>query len=84
MTQENNYKGFDTFNDIEDINLRNRNRAVVMANLCEDNKNKEGRVSGKGAALVLGYYAAIPIDERDDVLKRYKENMEQRGFVIAG
>lgn len=83
MTQENNYKGFSLFNDIEDEVLRNRNRAVVLANISEDNtKNK--KITPKGAALVLGYFSQIPAEDRADTTERYKINMQQRGFVING
>jgi hypothetical protein len=84
MTQQvNEYKGFSLFSDIEDISLRNRNRAVVLANIAEDHVNKEKRISPKGAALVLGYFSQIPTDERDGVMQRFSENMKQRGFQLV-
>ena len=86
MTENNNnndYKSFCLFNDIEDITLRNRNRAVVMANLLEDNLNKEKKINPKGAALLLGYFNRIPEGERADVHNRFTEGLLQRGFILV-
>jgi hypothetical protein len=75
------YKGFDLFNDIEDPILRNRNRAVVIANIAEDN-TKNHLISPKGASLILGYFNEIPALDKTDVIERYKINMQERGYVI--
>lgn len=84
MTQQaNEYKGFGLFNDIEDAELRNRNRAVVLANLAEDNMSKDGRISPKGAGLVMGYFNAIPEAERANVFERFKTNLNERGFTLV-
>lgn len=84
MTQQvNDYKGFCLFNDIEDKELQARNRAVVMANIAADNTNKEKRINAKGASLLLGYFASLPLDEREGLLERFSENMRQRGFQLV-
>lgn len=58
MQNQNEFKGFSLFNDIEDIDLRTRNRSVVMANMAEDHiDRKTKRVSPKGAALILNYFS---------------------------
>lgn len=79
---QNNYKGFDLFNDIEDEALRNRNRAVVLANMAEDH-TKDRRINGKGAALVIGYFSQLPAADRDKVKEKFAEAMQQRGFLLA-
>lgn len=81
---QNEYKGFSLFSDIEDSSLRNRNRAVVLANIAEDNLNKEKRITPKGAALVLGYFSQVPEAERSDVYGRFVTNMNERGFQVVG
>lgn len=81
--QKNEYKGFGLFTDIADEALRNRNRAVVLANMAEDNMNKEGRITPKGAGLVMGYFNAVPEAERQDVYQRFQVNLKQRGFELV-
>lgn len=83
MTKVNDFKGFGLFNDIDDVDLRNRNRAVVLANMAEDNiDRKSHKVSQKGTVLILGYFMQIPPEDRDDVQERFAENMRQRGFGL--
>lgn len=77
-----NYKGFALFSDIEDKELRNMNRAKVMGNIAEDNI-KEKRINQKGASLVLGYWSKLPKEDSEDVLEKFKTNMNQRGFAIV-
>lgn len=76
------YKGFCLFSDIEDYALKTRNRAVVLANLADDNSEAR-RITAKGAALILGYFQQIPTDEREDTKKAFSENMIQRGYLLT-
>jgi len=76
------YKGFFLFNDIEDYALKTRNRAVVLANIAEDNSQKR-LISPKGASLILGYFQQIPSDEREDVKNKFSETMTERGYRLA-
>lgn len=77
------FKGFSLFNDVEDEALRNRNRAVVLANIAEDH-SKLKKLSIKGAALVAGYFQKIPDEAKQAVLKLFQQNMKERGFVFTG
>lgn len=80
----NDYKSYSLFNDIEDVELRNRNRAVVLANIAEDNiDRKSKRVSVKGANLILGYFACVLDTDREDVKNKFSDNMKQRGFALV-
>ena len=81
MTVLNNYKGFDLFNDIGDGTLKARNRGVVMANISEDH-TKNRKISPKGAGLVLGYFFAIPAEERKAAQDAFVINMNSRGFAL--
>lgn len=76
------YKGFCLFNDIEDYALKTRNRAVVLANMADDNSEAR-RINAKGAALILGYFQQIPSDEREDAKKAFSENMVERGYLLT-
>lgn len=79
----NEFKSYSLFNDIEDVILRNRNRAVVLTNIAQDNiDRKSKRVSMKGAALILGYFKHVADDDKNDVKDRFAENMKQRGFAL--
>jgi len=73
------YKSISLFNDIEDLSLRQRNRAVVMANMSEQ-YCKNGKISAKGAGLVLGYFDEIPKNERKQLQELYEQEMIHRGF----
>jgi hypothetical protein len=79
-----NYKGFALFNDVQDIALRNRNRAVVLANLAIDHTKKATkRISPRGAGLVLGYFNCIPDDDRASVEAMFKQRMMEEGYVLS-
>lgn len=85
MTQKyNDFKTYSLFNDIDDVELRNRNRACVLANIAQDHTDRKSkRVSVKGANLILGYFANILEADREDVKDRFAENMKQRGFLLV-
>lgn len=76
------YKGFELFNDIEDYILKTRNRACVLANIAEDNA-KSSLINARGASLILGYFQAIPSDEREDVKNKFAETMAERNFKLV-
>lgn len=80
--QSNEFKGFSLFNDIEDVNLRNRNRAVVLANIAE-NHSKNRRISVNGVGLILGYFKSITDDDKADVKNRFVNEMNSRGFYLV-
>lgn len=80
MTNE--FKGFSLFNDITDVALRNRNRAVVLANMA-DAHQRNRKINPKGFALILGYFQEIPEQERNDVKERFATTMKERGYVIT-
>lgn len=77
---KNEFKGYSLFNDVEDQALRNRNRAVIMANILEHN-TKGMQVSPKGAALILGYFSNIPKEEREEVEKNFEQFAKERGYA---
>lgn len=82
--QNENYRGFSLFNDIGDVVLRNRNRAVVLSNLAVDHMSKKTKaISPKGASLVLGYFSNIPEEDRADVQERFKQRMIENGFQLS-
>lgn len=81
MAQD-NYKGFNLFNDIEDAVLRTRNRAVVLSNIAADH-SKNKLISAKGASLILGYFNEVPVEERKDVTAQFIKQMYERGFKIV-
>lgn len=76
----NNYKTLSLFNDIEDFALRTRNRAVIMANVSEQNL-KDNKLTVKGVSLVLGYFNCVPDEERKALYCEYEKQMKERGFA---
>lgn len=87
MTQNqktNEFKTFSLFNDIEDPVLRNRNRAVVLTNIAEDNTDRKSkRINVKGSTLILGYFANVADEDKQDVMKQFADNMKSRGFALV-
>lgn len=81
MLNKDMFKGFSLFNDIDDQELRNRNRAVVLANIAEDN-TRNRMVNSKGAGLILGYFGLVPPEERDEVKAKFTVAMQQRGYAL--
>lgn len=76
------YKGFPLFAEIEDVQLRNRNRAVMMANIVQDNLTKNKRVSPNGAVTVMSYFQSIPEDERGSAYALFEQQLKERGFNV--
>ena len=73
------------FNDVEDVAIRNNNRAAIMANLFEDNILQGKRnTSAKGAAYIMSYFTCIPKVDRKSVCKVYRDMMGKRGFDYVG
>lgn len=76
----NEYYGYTLFNEIEDPALRTRNRAVILANIMEQN-TKHQKISRKGAALALGYFNQIPDEEKQIVHDALTQQLKERGYV---
>jgi hypothetical protein len=78
----NEYKGFSLFNDIDDAALRNRNRAVILANIAESQLDKvTKRIKAGGAALILRYFSLVPEADREAVKSDFEQHMKERGFL---
>jgi hypothetical protein len=80
-TQTNDYKGFSLFNDIDDSSLRNRNRAVVLANIAENNA-KNRLISANGLSLIMGYFNNLPKEQREELIPEFTQHMKERGFEL--
>lgn len=79
--QESNFD-FESFNDIENKELRVRNRAVVMANIFEDH-TKGDKITPLGTKLLLTYFNQIPNEEKKITYETFRSHMTQRGFIKA-
>lgn len=77
--------GYTLFNDIEDIELRSYNRAMIMANIIEDNlAEKDGRVNQKGMYHSTRYFEAVPVSERQKVYGLLQEEVIKRKLIPGG
>lgn len=76
------FNGFPLFNDIEDTQLRTRNRAVILTNIMEDGFVK-GKIKAKAALLIMGYFNSIPAEEKEDTRQAFIKQAGERGFQIA-
>lgn len=79
--QYNNFKGFSLFNDVPDQELRNSNRAVVLANVAQDSC-KDKKINAKGVSLILGYFGLVPPEEREEVKAKFTQHMLSSGFAL--
>lgn len=80
------YHSYHLFDDVEDRDLRVKNRATVLLNIMEDNlqTSKGGKiVSDKGARLIFGYFSQIHPAERADVMDTLQKNLAERGYSYA-
>ena len=82
IMENNNYKTLPLFNDIEDEELQSRNRAVIMANIAET-YTRNGKITPKGAVMILDYFNCIPTEQRDGLYKEFEQRMKERNFVVA-
>lgn len=77
MQNNNEFKGYSLFNDLEDKDLQVHNRARILINIMED--HAVGRnVNGTGALLAYGYFASIPEAERADVHTKFAELLAKK------
>lgn len=80
----NEFHGYSLFNDVEDAVLRAFNRGRVVANMFEQHMDKTTRkINRRGAALVFGYFAQIPEDERKEAHHFLNQQLAKDGYVAA-
>jgi len=66
------------FEEVEDRELRDRNRGVVMVNIYED-YCRDDKMSAAGVAALLGYFKQIPDDEQASAFVMFNTLIQQRG-----
>lgn len=79
----NEFKGFSLFNDVEDTELRNRNRAVILTNIATSH-TKNRKITPGGAGLIIRYFNLIPPHERQDVQSKFVDHMKREGMHLVG
>lgn len=79
----NNYKGMSLFNDVEDVALRNYNRGQVLANIAVDGRTGN-RISISATKDLIGYFKAIPEEERKPVMEEFVVAVKEAGFILTG
>lgn len=82
VENNNKWKGYSLFNDVEDFELRSRNRGVVMANIFEEHL-RDGVLSPVKAGLILEYFSRIPPTERSLAKDMFEAMLLERGLVGA-
>lgn len=76
----NEYRGYSLFKDVEDVELRDRNRAQVLWNIFESN-SENGNATVKGMAYLVGYTNQIPEAERRPMITQFTLMLHQGGTV---
>lgn len=77
----NEIRGTSLFNDVEDRDLRIRNRAVIMANELESGHYR-GKLHPRSVAFLWEYFDHIPAGEKKETQAKFIEFARERGFVI--
>ena len=77
----NNCQGYSLFNDVKDIELRNKNRGGVMANIFED-YGKGGSMSAQGSHTMMQYFTDIPPLDRSRACSSFTDELNKRGYNI--
>ena len=78
----NEYRGFALFNDVEDVELRNKNRGAVLANIIEDGMNGS-KIRHAATADVIGYFSNIPEECRKETLTAMYAELSKRKINIT-
>ena len=80
MTNNNNeYRGYGLFNDVEDKDLQTHNRARILMNIMEDHSQGD-KVTGMGAVICVGYFKALPEEDRTAVHAKTAALMLEKGL----
>lgn len=70
------------FEDIENDELRARNRGVIMANIYEDNATVNGnKLTMEGTKAIVKYFTRIPLDERHMAREAFQNSLTERGII---
>jgi len=67
---DNEYEGYSLFKDIEDEQLKARNRAMILWNIFERH-SENGKATVKGMAKLVGYTNRVPSGERMAMLDAF-------------
>lgn len=80
MANNNNeFKGYGLFNDVEDKDVQLYNRARTLINIMEDHAVGKN-VSGTGALICAGYFQSIPSEERQAVHSKTAALLLEKGL----
>lgn len=73
--------GYSLFNEIEDRPIQTHNRAIVLANIVEDNLYPDGRVTQGGMTYSLEYMDALPKEDYADVYLAFRAELVTRRLL---
>ena len=75
------FKGYSLFTEVEDHELKARNRATVMVNILEEHYSREAnKVSPVGLKNILEYFQEIPVFEKAVAYAAFEDILKQRGI----
>ena len=66
---------YETFDHIEDLDLRTHNRVQVLKNMMVDGRDKNGNISLGAASLATTYFQKIPAAERQGVINQLTKEL---------
>lgn len=77
------YLNFNLFTDVEDEELKARNRAAIMSNIFEDHANADGEtLTPLGFSHLVGYFSKIPDDGKTAALEVFSVLCEKKGHGL--
>lgn len=79
----NEFMGYSLFNDIDDVELRTRNQAVILANIAENGTDKTTKkITPKTAALILNYFKNVYDKDKAVVQTKFAKFMKERSYAV--
>lgn len=71
------HNGYDLFMEVEDTDLRTRNRAVVLFNIYEDH-TRNGMTNPEGLVQMMQYIQKLPEEDQPTVVSTLSLMLEPR------
>ena len=70
------------FNDIDDEDLREKNRAKTMTIIYESNVGDNGNLSDEGVNILNRYFGFVDMDDRASLFVEFLNCMERNGHKV--
>ena len=76
------FDGYELFNDVDDPELRARNRANVVKNMFNDYAGKGGYVARKHIQVIAEYISLFAQEERTMIARALQELKNEQDIIV--